>query len=209
MWGDEAFVPVLGSLRNGMMTMSIGLVNVRRGQPPLIRYPGGAGAVAVRGHPQSPATHLGFTLIEVLVTVIVLAVGLLSMAKLQLSALKSTDSARLRTIATDASYDLADRIRADPGAILGTAALTSLTTLIGTADCTTNLCNSPPTCLQKDFCARGLPESTLVADCSAASGCGAGNCAIIVSWNDARGDLKDLGAPHTPSFSTCIRLPPL
>jgi len=189
--------------------MSIGLVNVRRDQPPAVHCPGVAGALAVRGHPQSPAAHVGFTLIEVLVTVIVLAVGLLSMAKLQLSALKSTDSARLRTIATDASYDLADRIRADPGAILGATALTSLTTLVGTADCPTNVCNDPTTCLKKDFCARGLPESTLVADCSTTSLCGPGNCAIIVSWNDARGDVKNLGTPHKPSFRTCIRLPPL
>ncbi len=199
-------MPVFGSLRKVMMTMSFGLVNVRRGQPPASYCPGVSGVPAVRGHPQSPATHLGFTLIEVLVTVIVLAVGLLSMAKLQLSALKSTDSARLRTIATDASYDLVDRIRANPAEILTN--LTTSVDLVERGTCQQTLtCNTSPNCLKKDFCARGLPESTLVADCTVGSGCGTGNCAIIVSWNDARGDLKNLGA-HRLSFSTCIRLPP-
>lgn len=53
----------------------------------------------------------GFTLIEVLVTVIILAVGLLGIAGLQVMGLRYNQSALLRTQATQCAYDMADRMR--------------------------------------------------------------------------------------------------
>jgi type IV pilus modification protein PilV len=61
----------------------------------------------------------GFTLIEVLVTVIIMAIGLLGVAGLQLAGMRSNHSAFLRTQATIAAYDLIDRMRADPQAFDG------------------------------------------------------------------------------------------
>lgn len=55
----------------------------------------------------------GFTLIEVLVTLIVLSVGLLSLAGLQVFGLRTSHSASLRTQATIQSYDIIDRMRAN------------------------------------------------------------------------------------------------
>ncbi|MFA5983503.1 MAG: type IV pilus modification protein PilV [Methylococcaceae bacterium] len=57
--------------------------------------------------------HSGFTLIEVLVTTIILAIGLLGMATLQLTTLKSNHSAYSRSQATLLAYDMADRMRAN------------------------------------------------------------------------------------------------
>lgn len=56
----------------------------------------------------------GVTLIEVLVAMLVLAVGLLGAAALQLNALKYTDSSTMSTQASFIAYDLLDRIRANP-----------------------------------------------------------------------------------------------
>ena len=53
----------------------------------------------------------GFTLIEVLVTVIILAIGLLGIAGLQAIGLRYNQSALLRTQATQLAYDMADRMR--------------------------------------------------------------------------------------------------
>ena len=53
----------------------------------------------------------GFTLIEVLVTLIVMSVGLLSLAGLQVIGLRSNHSAYLRSQATIQSYDIMDRMR--------------------------------------------------------------------------------------------------
>lgn len=58
----------------------------------------------------------GMTLIEVLVAVLILAVGLLGAAVIQLNALKYTDSSRMTSQASFIAYDMLDRIRANAGA---------------------------------------------------------------------------------------------
>ncbi|MGA9223012.1 MAG: type IV pilus modification protein PilV, partial [Pseudomonas graminis] len=62
------------------------------------------------------ARQQGTTLIEVLVALLVLAIGLLGAAALQLNALKYTDSSRLSSQASFIAYDMMDRIRANPDA---------------------------------------------------------------------------------------------
>jgi type IV pilus assembly protein PilV len=61
----------------------------------------------------SSPQHNGFTLIEVLVAMLVLAVGLLGLAGLQAHALKNNQSAYYRSQATQLAYDIADRMRAN------------------------------------------------------------------------------------------------
>jgi type IV pilus assembly protein PilV len=55
----------------------------------------------------------GFTLLEVLVALLVLSVGLLGIAGLQLTSLRSNHSAYLRSQATILAYDILDRMRAN------------------------------------------------------------------------------------------------
>ena len=56
------------------------------------------------------------TLIEVLVALLILTVGLLGAAAVQLNALKYTDSSRMTSQASFIAYDMMDRIRANSGA---------------------------------------------------------------------------------------------
>lgn len=58
----------------------------------------------------------GMTLIEVLVAVLILGVGLLGAAALQLNALRYTDSALMTSQASFIAYDMLDRIRANSAA---------------------------------------------------------------------------------------------
>ena len=58
----------------------------------------------------------GTTLIEVLVAMLILAVGLLGAAAIQLNALKYTDSSRMTSQASFIAYDMMDRIRANSAA---------------------------------------------------------------------------------------------
>jgi len=61
-----------------------------------------------------PSRHeLGFTLIEILVTVIVLAIGLLGIAGLQLTGLKYNHSAYQRSQVIVMTNDITDRMRAN------------------------------------------------------------------------------------------------
>lgn len=62
-----------------------------------------------------PRLQGGMTLIEVLVAVLILAIGLLGAAVIQLNALKYTDSSRMTSQASFIAYDMLDRIRANAG----------------------------------------------------------------------------------------------
>ncbi len=95
----------------------------------------------------------GFTLIEVMVTVIVLAIGLLGLAGLQATSLRFNSSAYLRSQATNLAYDMADRMRVNRQAALNggyniaiTAATPTGTTLadIDRAEWRTALANTLP-----------------------------------------------------------------
>ena len=55
----------------------------------------------------------GFTLIEVLVAVLVLSIGLLSLAALQGISLRNNHSAYLRTQANNIAYEVIDQMRAE------------------------------------------------------------------------------------------------
>lgn len=59
----------------------------------------------------------GFTLIEVLVSLLILAVGLLGLVGIFVASTQNNKSASLRTIATLQAYDMADRMRANIGAL--------------------------------------------------------------------------------------------
>jgi type IV pilus assembly protein PilV len=57
--------------------------------------------------------HAGMTLVEVLITAVVLAIGLLGVAALQVSSLQGASNAQFRSKATDLTSALVDRIRAN------------------------------------------------------------------------------------------------
>jgi len=92
----------------------------------------------------------GFTLLEILITVLVLSIGLLGLAGLQVSGMKSNHNAYLRTQATILGYDIADRMRANPGG-----------TYTATATYTVDTSVSPYTV--------NVPAKT--ANCSTTTGC--------------------------------------
>lgn len=62
----------------------------------------------------------GFSLIEILITLVVLSVGLLGLAALHAESLRSGRSAYLRTKAVSLASDMADRLRSNrPAALAG------------------------------------------------------------------------------------------
>lgn len=74
----------------------------------------------------------GFTMLEVLISIVVIAFGMLGVAGLQAFALKNSQGASFRSVATVLANDLIDRMRANPqgastnayanGATMGTVA---------------------------------------------------------------------------------------
>lgn len=65
----------------------------------------------------SPSRSRGFTLLEVLIALVILSIGLLGIATLQGVGLRSSQGAYLTSQASLLAYDIADRIRANPGMI--------------------------------------------------------------------------------------------
>lgn len=79
---------------------------------------------------------LGFTLVEVLVTLIILSIGLLGLAALQGTGLRYTTSSYLRTQANMLAYDMLDRMRANRQAAEGGAYTIGFTDAAPTTLCT-------------------------------------------------------------------------
>jgi type IV pilus assembly protein PilV len=59
----------------------------------------------------------GFTLIEILITIVVVSIGLLGLAGLQISGLRANMGSEIRSKATLLANDMAERMRANPLAV--------------------------------------------------------------------------------------------
>ncbi len=151
----------------------------------------------------------GFTLIEVLVAVVILAGGLLGLAALQASSLSNNYSAYNRSQAVQLAYDIADRMRANPTAAANYAAVPPYNCPKGgTAEscpaCTSaaNVC-TPIELAQKDlFEWNNNIIAVLPVNGSGIITAGAnGVYTVTISWSD---DKKNLG--DNVSFVMTFRL---
>ena len=124
----------------------------------------------------------GFTLVEVLVTLIVVAIGILGLAGLQLANMRSNYSAYLRTQATIAAYDLIDRMRVDPGAFRGKHYDTS------GGDSGNALFDDWRH--QLSLLALRAPAEGAQGEvnCDNGNGCATGNCEVVLRWDDSRAE---------------------
>jgi type IV pilus assembly protein PilV len=83
----------------------------------------------------------GFTLLEVLIALLVLSIGLLGLAALQTTGLRSNEMASMRTTATMLAYDISDRMRANPrGTTDGDYVIDSGPVTVSVTDCTSTDC---------------------------------------------------------------------
>ena len=71
-------------------------------------------------------TQRGTTLVETLVALVVLSVGLLGIAALQMTSLRNNRGAHLRSQAQVLAYDIADRMRANRNVALANAYVVAL-----------------------------------------------------------------------------------
>lgn len=154
----------------------------------------------------------GISLLEVLITLVVIAIGMLGMASLQLGGLRSNHNAYYRSQATGIAADLTDRMRANViEARAGSYAATESPEDPG-FDCRTDFPDgttcSPAEMAQADLYAwyqmlgdanSGLPGATATIVCT--GGCGTGNpYRITLAWDENRNgaiDAVDVAATET------------
>lgn len=145
-------------------------------------------------------TNDGFTLIEVLIAIVVLAVGLIGLAGLQAASLGNNQSAYNRSQATQLAYDLADRMRAN------TAGIATYTGFVGVPTAKPN-CLTIAGCSPTDMAENDLFEWNTAVTTSLPNGVGTiavavGVYTITIGWDDDR----DGNAANNPSFQTSFRL---
>ncbi|WP_324778922.1 type IV pilus modification protein PilV [Thiobacillus sedimenti] len=140
----------------------------------------------------------GFTLLEILVAMLVLAVGLLGLAGLMTSSMRNNLSASHRTQATWMAYDIVDRMRANRAA----AVTGNYATAIGTPGaCSTAVPTG--TVPQQDIAAwkNQLACVLPAGDGSVAVDAATRVATIVVQWNDSRG-LVDSGSAANQAAKT-------
>jgi type IV pilus assembly protein PilV len=85
----------------------------------------------------------GFTLLEVLIALLILSIGLLGLAALQTTGLRSNEMASMRTNTTMLAYDISDRMRANPlGTTSGDYVIDSGPVTGSIPDCTAGDCTA-------------------------------------------------------------------
>jgi len=75
----------------------------------------------MRRRRRTPGTDRGFTMLEVLISLLIISIGMLGLASLQALSLKNGQSAYYRSVATQLAYDMSDRMRGNINGVLGNA----------------------------------------------------------------------------------------
>ena len=136
----------------------------------------------------------GMTLLEVLIALLVLSIGLLGMAGLQVTSIRNSHSAYMRSQASILAYDAIDRMRANQAAAVSAADPYALALADNPGTPVSN-CNAS-TCTTAQLTAFDLFEWTQALANELPSGDGSISRAIvagrtifrvIVQWDDTRG----------------------
>lgn len=165
----------------------------------------------VHGNIHRRHRQTGFTLLEVLIALLVLSIGLLGLAALQTTGLRSNQMASMRTLATQFAYDITDRMRSNPVgvangeyAIARTASPATLPATIAETDLSewrANITTRLP---------QGASEIT-VCDGTTVPACTEVTHLVTVYWNESRRDTSSVPAtfncpPVSDTDFRCFRL---
>jgi type IV pilus assembly protein PilV len=139
-----------------------------------------------------PRHRGGFSLIEVLITILIFAIGMLGLAALQATSVRSNQSANFRTQATALGYMIIDRMRANSDAVLRGEYLAGLQA----GDCAAAPAATPQAAHDVAACRQQIA-------CQLPNGQGSitfpgGQVVVSITWNDERWSL----VPSTPFVLT-------
>ncbi|MBB3845152.1 type IV pilus modification protein PilV [Xanthomonas arboricola] len=149
---------------------------------------------------KSPKNVHGVTLIEVMISVLIMGIGMLGIAAMQTTALKNNQGALRRTEVVMQTYTILDAMRANRDVAL-----------IGGYNTANMLCTAPT--------GSGLPDrdkALWIASLKSALGdaestCGSiactdGNCRITVRWDDSRSKNLDADGASAQELTTVTQL---
>lgn len=166
---------------------------------------------AIRTQAQQVA---GFSLLEVLISLVILSVGLLGMASLMSTTLKSNDSAYMRSQATTQAYNIIDRMRANMAGVNNSAYLVPMPAAPSAATQLSAACTGSgagcTSAMLADYdvsqweyeLARILPQGR--GSISTTLGPTASTYTVTVLWNDSRANQALGGVPTATTFSLVV-----
>ena len=129
--------------------------------------------------PRAASVHQGFTLLEVMISVIVLTLGLLSVAGLTARSLAAADSSGYRATAAQMALSMADRIRAARQEGLdGLCNVTYGASVIATGP----FCSAAVAAWKLELASLPLGDGQIAVVTAA----GATSATVTVKWNDRR-----------------------
>lgn len=153
----------------------------------------------------------GFSLLEVLISLVIVAVGLLGVAGLMSNTLKSNDSAYMRSQATAQAYNIIDRMRANMSGVNSGSYVVTMPASPATGSlpstCTGAPCNSAALAAydigQWEYeLGKLLPQG--MGSISYTIGPTATTYTVTVLWNDSRANQALGGAPAATTFSLVV-----
>lgn len=123
----------------------------------------------------------GITMVEVLVAMLIFAIGLLGVAGMQSLALKSTDNSNTRSLVNIHAYEIVERMRANMAAVQD-GQYDSITAVSGATNCL-------PSCSQAELAAWDSDEwlQNLQADIPSATGSVSyanGIATVTINWTE-------------------------
>ncbi len=122
----------------------------------------------------------GFSMVEILVSILILSFGLLGLAALQAVAMKNSHSAYYRNQATIMAHEVLDRIRANPGAANANVASYNIA-LVAPAPAGAAIANIDLS-EWKNHIAASLPVGQ-----GGVTVTNTNQVAVVVQWDDSRG----------------------
>jgi type IV pilus assembly protein PilV len=141
--------------------------------------------------------QLGVGIIEVLVAMLILSIGLLSMAALQMRTLRNNESALERSIAVAETHAVADAMRADRDNAKNGQFNLALT-------------DPRPTGTTFRETVLGAWRDNLISglglDATGSVNCNGTRCLIVIRWDDSRGTRTTTASPTPLSISTEVQL---
>jgi type IV pilus assembly protein PilV len=145
----------------------------------------------------------GFSLLEVLIAVMILAIGLLGTAGLVLQSMKSNQSSYQRTQASILAYDLAERMRLNP------ALAVSSDNYVVTSTASPGAAPTCTTCSATDTAARDMYEWSTAANSEGLDGSVTRNGSeytITMSWSASMSSADSGCGSETCSFALRVNL---
>ena len=144
----------------------------------------------------------GFTLVEILVTLVVMSIGLLGLAALQLTSLKANHGSASRTQAVYLVYDIIDRMRANSNA----AGNGDYNIAIGTAAAGGTVAGDDLVSWKQNI-TTSLPQGSVAADGSVTYNPATNLVTVQVVWDDTHANISPTAVPDPPiTFTVTTQL---